>query len=323
VRAALVLVAVALASTACGGGGGGGNDSTGGRIAYETPDGALWVANADGTGRMRLTQAGSGSQPTLAPDGTLIAFGRNSGYTGRLFTVPTSGGKPTLVGPLSGGRVVYFAWSPDATKLVSVKSKDVVLTDLRDGSSTVIATAALGRALIDRATFSPDGSQIAYDYYVGRGAEIRIFDIEKRSTHAVARGHADTWPLWGEGGLAFSRGSDQDADIWLVPSSESAPRRLTQTGTGLHAMGWSADGKSLVAASPGIRNWGIDVPSGTARDITGDGGLIASGISRDGSTVLALSPCGSQGRGKLQTLPFEGGEPHVLVEGACYGTWNR
>ena len=315
---ALVAAMLALAATACGGGSGSDNeDQVSGGIAYVTSDGGLWFANADGTGRVRLAQAGRGTQPKLAPDGTSVAYVRNSGPTGAVLTVSTSGGKPKVVRRATA-RIASIAWSPDSTTLVSVDNEQVALTVVDDRTTTVIADVPVGSALSETATFSPDGSKVAYDYFGHGDAVVRVYDLATRSTRRAGDG---SWPLWGPGGLAFRGGPLQQQDIWLATTSGEKPTRVTRTSAGLVPLAWSADGSRLVAGSLCARNgaWAVDVPSGSARAITRLCRLLPMGLSRDGSTILA---CSSTGGGTLETLPFEGGEPHVLLEGACFASWN-
>jgi Tol biopolymer transport system component len=309
----VLVAAVALAATGCGGGGN--NTSSGGGIAYVTNDGGLWFANADGTERMRLAVPGPGTQPKLAPDGKAVAYVRNSGPTGAVLTVSTSGGRPNVVRRATA-RIASIAWSPDSTKLVSVDNEHVAVTDVDERTSTVIADLSAGSALSETATFSPDGSKVAYDYYHQGLAEVH--DLATHSTRRAAEGG---WPLWGTGGLAFRGGPLQQQDIWLVTASGEKPTRLTRTKAGLTPLAWSTDGRRLVAGSLCVRNgaWAVDVPSGGARAITRLCHLLPMGLSRDGSTILA---CSQERGGTLETVPFEGGEPHDLLEGACYASWN-
>ena len=95
--------------------------------------------------------------------------------------------------------------------------------------------------------------------------------------------------------------------------------------------GWGpegADGTKLLAAIPPSHNgqlWAVDVRTGDARPLTPFvGDLYAQGLSNDGQTVLAAVGCGGMPRpyGYLETIPFAGGKPHVIVRGPCRASWN-
>lgn len=71
------------------------------RIAFSrTGDqGGIWLANADGTGLIRLTTGTGDFQPRWSPDGAWVLFGRGSSDTsiGDLWLIPSSGGTPRLL----------------------------------------------------------------------------------------------------------------------------------------------------------------------------------------------------------------------------------
>jgi hypothetical protein len=49
------------------------------------------------------------------------------------------------------------------------------------------------------------------------------------------------------------------------------------------------------------------------------------GLSRDGKTVLAARGCGELATpfGLVETIPFGGGSPTVIVKGPCAASWNE
>src|SRR2546423_4819009 len=70
-----------------------------GRIAYSTTSGDLWVMNADGSCRRRLTSSGPATDydPSLSPDGSRVVFTSDRAPGGRpadvehLFVVSADG----------------------------------------------------------------------------------------------------------------------------------------------------------------------------------------------------------------------------------------
>lgn len=65
--------------------------------------------------------------------------------------------------------------------------------------------------------------------------------------------------------------------------------------------------------------------TGRARRLTRwVGDLFAQGLSRDGRLVYAAIGCGGtvSAFGWLETIPFSGGRPKIIVRGPCRGSWS-
>jgi hypothetical protein len=113
----------------------------------------------------------------------------------------------------------------------------------------------------------------------------------------------------------------------MVQPDGSGLHQLTQTHAGIWPIAFDAAGDRLLGANPALNNgrlWAVDVPTGTARALTGwVGDLFGLGISRNGKTVYASVGCGATvvARGQLESFPFTGGRPRVFAQGACYGSW--
>ena len=79
----------------------------------------LWLMNANGTGRMQLTDDAHSTSPTWSPDGSHIAFVRRIGSSGAtdLFVMSADGSNRAR---LTDSRRVEYApnWSPDGTSIV-------------------------------------------------------------------------------------------------------------------------------------------------------------------------------------------------------------
>jgi Tol biopolymer transport system component len=82
---------------------------------------ALYVANADGSGRRRITAAGfpSGDQPDWSPDGTRILFLAGKANRGNLYTIrPDGRGLQKLTHFTGQTNVTVGSYSPDGQSIV-------------------------------------------------------------------------------------------------------------------------------------------------------------------------------------------------------------
>src|SRR5437899_2981043 len=78
----------------------------------------IFVVDADGTGRRRLTGAqGPSTTPVWSPDGQRIAFVRQTGDDTQIYIMNADGGsqRPLTTGP---GGVASPAWSRDGQQIV-------------------------------------------------------------------------------------------------------------------------------------------------------------------------------------------------------------
>ncbi|MBA3718132.1 MAG: PD40 domain-containing protein, partial [Actinobacteria bacterium] len=290
-------------------------------LAYSQPDGGIWFAAPDGSHPVRLA-AGSGDL-ALSPDGRTVAFTRiqDHPHVEEIYLVPTAGGRPVLVRRFVGRNYVAgLVWSPDSLLLTASTGSGLYLLRAGMPSHGFRFVAGAGGA-----TFSPDGGEIAFQGSTGLGHGLYVYDIARGKTRRFAR--RGGIPTWGAEALAFSRG----LDIWTVAFPGARPKRLTRTGSAMFPVAWSVDGSRLLAATIGFRTgrlWRVDAPSGKARALTGSVlGLIGEGLSYDGRTILAAAGCAGppvpHPRGTIETIPFAGGEPHVILDGPCRASWNN
>ena len=279
----------------------------------------VWRANPAG-GNPKLL-AKNAAEPAVSPDGRYVAY--TSG--GKVLVVPAMGGRAREVYALEGkgaGLGTPPQWAPNSRRIAfwAGETPGLVLVDIPSGRPKVTHLP------IDDVSFSPDSLRIAYvrhgDLYVmpaGGGRSIRLTDDGKSLA-----------PVWGRLGIAFTRFThDAYGEIWLTDARKHAARQLTHTGEyAIFPASFSADGKELLAANPAMHNgrlWAVDVPNGSARPLTHwVGDLFPQGLSADGKTVLASIGCGGRigPYGVVETIPFAGGKPHVIVRGPCRASWN-
>jgi Tol biopolymer transport system component len=225
-------------------------------------------------------------------------------------------------------------WAPDSTHLAVSGPNGIEVYDGRAGTVKRVCGHDCGDP-----SFSPDSHQLAYEVLSIHSVpssegnkrvpfdDLYVTDLENGRTRQITHDHHSEGAVWGSSGIAYFGGARNTA-IWLTDSVGKRARRLTHTREGLIPVSWSADGERLLAESPAMDNdriWAVDVPSGSAHALTSwIGSLDALSLNRDGSSVLAGQGCIDMGTvGIIETIPFAGGSPRVIVRGPCRASWNR
>lgn len=151
------------------------------RIAYSVADdnnfsAEIWVINADGSGKTRLTNPGADVEdynPTWSPNGNRIAFHREKWNTDRcnIFIVNSDGTGLTNI--TSGGGADTYNYdpdfSPDGSKIVygheTISTEELRLMNPNGSGQQTLLT----NVFPESPRFSPDGTMIAFidtDLYV-------------------------------------------------------------------------------------------------------------------------------------------------------------
>jgi Tol biopolymer transport system component len=331
-RLALVAAVVPILVAACGG------SSTAHVLVYENPVsvegwGWIWRAAPDGSHPHRLVL---GYQPAVSPDGQQIAYlhrGRQMiaprTVTSResLWLVRSSGGTPTELGG-DERWIAILAWSPDSKHLLIADEAGLRNVDTVSGKATLLARTSR-KVGIETASFSPDGRSVAFDRSAGSGIDVFVVPSSGGRARRLTHDHSSFEPVWGPSAIAYCHCyGNTRGDIWLMSADGSHKRRLTHTNAAIFPAAWSRDGRRLLADNPATHNgrlWAVDVPSGRAKPLTGwVGDLFPQGLSPDGKTVYAAVGCGGMVSpyGLLETIPFAGGRPTVIVRGPCRGSWS-
>jgi hypothetical protein len=147
--------------------------------------------------------------------------------------------------------------------------------------------------------------------------------------------------VWGPTAIAYAhytksrrREDSPKSNIFLVNPNGSGRRQLTHQHAAFLLSGptpleFSGDGRRLLAEFGGqdtSYGEGVDVASGKVHVLSHvravEFGLVAGGISRDGTTVIGATGGFDPGsRHNVVTVPFAGGKPKVLVRNAFAPTW--
>ena len=175
----------------------------------------IYVANADGTGAVKLTSGKVEDQaPSWSPDGSRIAFNRET-WTDRTVSPPEGADSFIVVMDTDGSNLVelatggswekYPTWSPDGTQF-AIHSDGLVATMNVDGTN--IRTWRVRNAWLSKLSWSPDGTQIAFshipnlnDRFEDGTAEIAVLDVATGDVTKIATmDGADINPDWSADG---------------------------------------------------------------------------------------------------------------------------
>lgn len=303
------------------------NVSPGGRDTnpeYRPDQAWVWRSALDGRKKRRLTH---GLAPAVSPDGRWIAFlrERRDGTETEIDVISSRGGRTRRLRSLdqSDGVVFRLVWAPDSQRVLTLGSR--ILSVSLDGKTLVVDPDGAGWI-----SFSPDGSSFAYTKSIktpsgSYASDLYVTSLSGGPPRRVTNDGIAYQPAWGPAGIASPHG---DGDLWLVQPDGSELRRLTTGQLRIIPVAWSRDGRRLLAENPPHHNgrlWAVDGETGSARPLTPwVGGLEALAVSADGRTILATTGHGGQigCGGVIETIPYAGGRPRVLLRHMCNASWN-
>lgn len=287
-------------------------------LVYAKPAGTggtmqIWVSAPDGADPRLLA---NGDSPAVSPNGRYVAYVHGAYPQEQVRVIPTAGGPANTVG---AGNVGGIVWSPNSRFLAwfFFNSPFAFLVDARSGKRLRVLKTGTELA------FSPDSKQIAY----GHAGSLWRVPIHGGKPVRLTGGLIGPWPVpWGKQGIAYIGGTSHFG-LWLSGVQPHETRFLTHGD--LTPVTFSADGTKLLAYAGDpttypftIQLWAVDVPSGHAKALTGDGNFTPEGLSSSGTSVLVARCSAPHADNRLETIPFAGGKPQVLVRGVCNASWN-
>lgn len=251
----------------------------GARVAFVRADGALYVANADGTGLVQLAPAGT--SPIWSEDGRVAFLALDQPCCRNIFVAESDGSAVTQV--THGRSISHYDFAANGSML-AYESFD------RQSRLFVVRPDGTGEREITSPDFvspnlpslSPDGTKVAYSAYLltegdnGLGFEIYVTPTEGSGPPIGVSNNLgdDWWPVWSPDGTRIAFVSSAPGD-GFVPG-------------GLHVV--NADGTGQINLTP------VD----DVRDPV---------WSPEGTRITYTGVVGSQG-------PFQPAHVHVFVANA-------
>ncbi len=243
----------------------------------------IYVVNADGTGRINLTNGPADAEHGWSPDGSRFAFTSGANGKREVYVVNADGsGRINLSN--SPGDDFGPAWSPDSSRVSFVSQCKVVGGKLgryvvnADGSGLTylglppydpigffvgcaptydgpIAPEVLPGLSVIYASSAPDGTRDALQVGNGRGnLEIYVVNADRSGVTNLTNNPAeDSIPVWSPDSsrIAWNRSSNGSTEIWVMNAEGSGQARLSigPDGDALRDGGWSPDSSRIAFVS--------------------------------------------------------------------------
>lgn len=212
---------------------------------------------------------GREAEPSLSPDGSRVAFIRDSGDGTFDVQVKTIGSEDVLA--LTHGQVDarHPLWSADGRAVLFARSGEGGTSILRVSALGGGATAVLNdptAAGIRGMSLSPDGTQLAYAARADAASPYRIVlatlaDGQRRVLTRPPPGSlGDIDPRFARDGraIAFVRGLDEvTKDLYRVRSGDGHVIRLTFDNRKINGLAWTPDGARLLFTSTRSGMYGL------------------------------------------------------------------
>ena len=250
---------------------------------------------ADANVRLLTDYEGSHSEPTLSPDGRMMAYISDASGTAQVWVKNLQGGDPIQLTDSpdaasspswspDDGHIIFTQAGPDAVSIYSVGTLG------KPGPQPIVEFGFSSRySLRDEAFVYATGQRIWLARNNGR-------DTQQISGLPVAQGFAQRSPALSPDGrhIAFIHADEGPlGNVWMIPVAGGEAQQLTtlESGGGVASSpGWSHDGRYIVysvnAGTGGSHLWRVGIEDGNAEPLTtGPGGAMHPTLSADGTRL--------------------------------------
>jgi Tol biopolymer transport system component len=265
---------------------------------------------------------------TLSPDGSRMAFVRNSGGQSALLIADADGGNQRLLASRPApDNFKVPAWSPDGqviacsaggrerydfhNSVVAVRVEDGGLSPASPrewGWTNNVQWLADGSGLLLTASEQPEDAEQIWHISYPEGAARRITSDSRRYR---------TISLTSDSRTLVAVLSDLNSDIWVAPEADAARAHKITFGTGAYLdVCYTPDGRIVYASQAG-GNWDIwvmNADGGNRQQLTAEAGVNAHpAVSPDGRHIVFAS--NRAGVFNIWRMESDGGNPVRLTAG--------
>jgi TolB protein len=208
---------------------------------------------ADGTDVQRLTdEAYFTDVPTWSPDGTRIAYMRDTDFTENfdVFVMNADGSGKVNITNSSSTNDREPSWSPGGQRIVFSRGPSEgglhQLYVMRADGTRLRRLTRTSRPH-DEPAWSPDGRSIVFS---GEGNGLWVTDL-RGNEHELTSGNTDYQPEWSPDGqwIAFIRHINTNRSLYVVRPDGTGLTRLTQGPSDTHPA-WAPDGTKIAFVRP-------------------------------------------------------------------------
>jgi pimeloyl-ACP methyl ester carboxylesterase len=234
----------------------------GGRIAFGSTDGGVWVMRPDGSDRRRLfkARAAAGGGPRWSPDGRLLAFTIRAGPSEP--GAPAAAGEPDTLATIDVAtrrvrelvaRVALadVTWAPDGRRLMfsvqgalfTVEPDGAHVLPFAQGTCPTFSPRGDVTVVCRQNPHSPNGTLVvALD---DRGRKLRM--LFRSPDFAVPGGFSPDGSR-----LVVSSGPESQSDVYVIDVATGRARLLLRKAGSQNVEGWLPDGRMVLADTDAI-----------------------------------------------------------------------
>ncbi len=203
--------------------------------------------------------------PAISPDGKVVAYAADPDGRMRIFVRQVAGGRAVSVSEALPGYHRAPHWSPDGSQIAFQSGGAIYLVPALGGTPRPLIRPSVPSSWVAYPTWSPDGRELAYveDSVVfirpvEGGSPRRVAALN--APHTLAWSPRGDWIALVSGNAAFTFGAQPwgnpanlgnvaPSSIWLVPTREGLPVRITDDASLNTSPVWLPGGRGLLFVS--------------------------------------------------------------------------